>query len=113
MAVTDKVRRTIFARDQYCLHCGLSEGLTIQHRINRGAGGSKHRDNPANLIALCGLSNQLLESDAAFAQTGIAHGWKLRSWEDPFTTPVLDALTGQYWTLDDQFNRTITERKAA
>ncbi len=111
--ITRTVRAKVFARDAYCLHCGLTEGLTIQHRINRGAGGSKLRDHPANLIALCGLSNGLLESDAAFAQTGIIHGWKLRSWEDPFTTPVLDAVTGRYWTLDDQFNRTITENRAA
>lgn len=106
-------RRQVFARDGYCLHCGLTEGLTIQHRMNRQAGGSKLRDHPANLIALCALSNGLLESDAAFAQTGIAHGWKLKSWMDPYTTPVLDALTGQYWLLDDLYNRTITKKAAA
>lgn len=113
MAITPTVRRAVFARDQHCLHCGLTDGLTIQHRINRGAGGSKHRDNPANLIALCGLSNQLLEADAARAQAGRDHGWKLRSWEDPLTVPVLDVLTGQWWTLNDNFERIETKERAA
>lgn len=113
MAVTDKVRRAVFARDRHCLHCGLMEGLTVQHRVNRGAGGSKLRDNPANLIALCGLSNQLLESDAAKAQAGRDHGWKLRSWENPLAVPVLDVLTGQWWILNDNYERTETVEKAA
>ena len=111
MAITPTVRRAVFARDQHCLHCGLTEGLTIQHRVNRGAGGSKFRDNPAHLIAQCGLSNQLLEADAVRAQAGRDHGWKLRSWEDPLLVPVLDVLTGQWWVLNDKFERTETRKK--
>lgn len=107
MTITPSIRRAIFDRDQHCLHCGLTEGLTIQHRINRQAGGSKHRDNPANLIALCGLSNQLLESDAGRAKVGRAHGWKLNSWEEPLVVPVLDVLTGCWWFLDDDYHRTV------
>lgn len=113
MSVTPTIRRAIFARDQHCLHCGLTEGLTIQHRINRGAGGSKYRDNPANLIALCGLSNQLLEADAVRAQAGRDHGWKLSSWESPIDVPVLDALTGQWWILNDKYERTESMKREA
>lgn len=100
-----RVRRRIYGRDGHCLHCGRTTGLSIQHRANRGMGGAKFRDNPANLITLCLLSNILLESDAAAASRGIAHGWKLRQMDDPLATPVLDALTGEEWLLDDEYGR--------
>lgn len=112
--IPDSVRRAVFARDDdRCLHCGLTEGLTIQHRINKGHGGRKSLDNPANLITLCGLSNQLLEADSRRAQAGRDHGWKLSDWEDPPNIPVLDVLTGQWWTLNDNFERIETKERAA
>ena len=113
MAVSASVRRAIFERDGHCLHCGVTEGLTIQHRANRGAGGSKLRDTPSNLIALCGLSNQLLECDALRARAGRDHGWKLRSWEYPLTVPVLDVLTGEWAYIDNDYNRVLTQKRDA
>lgn len=112
--IPDRVRRAVYARDgDRCLHCGLTEGLTLQHRINKGHGGRRSLDNPANLITLCGLSNTLLEADSRRAKAGRAHGWKLSDWEDPLAVPVLDALTGQWWLLNDNFERTETVERAA
>jgi len=54
--VTEKEFRKYLARDNHCLHCGLQdETLVPQHRVNRGAGGSKAKrlSNASNIITLC------------------------------------------------------------
>ena len=53
-------------------------------------GGSKSGalDRVENLIVLCGIENQLLESDADLAREGVYRGYKLRSWENPLEVPV-------------------------
>lgn len=78
MTVSPKVRTQVFERDlKCCVACGSSYGLTIQHRINRGMGGSKTLDGYANLLTLCFACNTALESDAAFAEKGRRMGWKV------------------------------------
>jgi hypothetical protein len=70
-AVSASTRALVLERDNSaCVSCGSSihgpRGYSIQHRIPRGMGGSKHdpRINlPSNLIVLCGS-----------ATTG-CHGW--------------------------------------
>lgn len=90
MSVPARVRRLVFDRDgERCVHCGTTEGLTIQHRANRGMGGSKTLDGPENLIAMCALANFRLEQDSAFADLGRIYGWKIRRSEDPTAIPVL------------------------
>jgi hypothetical protein len=54
-------------RDQGCVHCGTYVAAVPHHRQNRGMGGSKKRDNPANILVLCAEVNGLLESDATWA----------------------------------------------
>ena len=109
MSVPASTRRLVFQRDgDECVHCGTTEGLTLQHRINRGLGGSKLRDGAANLLVLCGLSNQRLESSSAFADLGRVMGWKLRSWEDPETVPVRYA-SGDFYYLNDRGTRVLAE----
>jgi hypothetical protein len=65
-----------------------SGGLTIQHRRNRGAGGSHAVNGPQWLVAMCSGHNGLLESDAEFAALGRALGWKLEEGEDPLEVAV-------------------------
>lgn len=92
-------------RDQHCLHCGATEGLVPQHRANRGMGGSRARNVPSNIIALCAVANGRLESDADFAKLGRESGWKLETWQDPKTSPVFDSVSGEWFALDDFFRR--------
>lgn len=61
----------------------------MQHRINRGLGGSKLLDGPENLVVMCAWSNQRLEANAAFADLGRIYGWKLYRWQTPSEVPVL------------------------
>jgi hypothetical protein len=88
------------------LHCGETEAISPNHRANRGIGGSKKRDHPANIVVLCSYMNGAIESDSTAARVARENGWKLNSWDDPFWVPVLDVMTGVWWLLDDDFGRT-------
>ena len=85
------------ARDLYCLHCGETEAISPQHRANKGIGGSKKREHPANIIVFCSYMNSAIESDSTAAQVARENGWKLSSWDDPHWVPVFDAITGKWW----------------
>lgn len=105
MSVPAKTRRLVFERDGHeCVHCGTNYGLTIQHRANRGAGGSKLLDGPENLVVMCAWSNQRLESHAAFADLGRIYGWKLYRWQNPSEVPVLYP-DGDHYTLTSRGTR--------
>ena len=93
-------------RDGSCYHCGDVETAVPNHRANRGIGGSRKRDHPANIIVLCSEVNGLIESDALWASKAREYGWKLNSWDDPFWVPVFDAVWGVWWLLDDEWGRT-------
>ena len=104
MSISARVRQLVYERDgNACVACGVAHGLTIQHRKNRGMGGSKLLDSPANLVTMCAVENMLLESNADFADRGRRNGWKLWSYLDPLRCPVLypDGLFG----LDDSGGR--------
>jgi len=89
-----------------CYHCGDVETAIPQHRANRGMGGSRKRDHPANIVVLCSLVNGLIESDVGWQTLAREYGWKLSSWDDPLFVPVYEAMWGEWWLLDDEFNRT-------
>lgn len=103
------------ARDVHC-PCGCvgrEDTFIPQHRINRGMGGSKILDRPSNVIVLCSEVNGLIESDAGWAQAARSYGWKLRRTDSPEAEPFYDRATGTWNLIDNDFNRTITDRKAA
>jgi len=109
MSVSQKVRAGVKERDGFrCAaegpSCTRFVGLTIQHRANRGMGGSKLRDGFENLLTLCGVCNTLLEQDAAFAELGRQRGWKLASWQDPTLVAVWFAWAGEWQLLDAEGN---------
>ena len=94
------LRDKVIQRDHStCWHCGESEAISIQHRQNRGMGGSKTRDRLDNLIVLCSAFNALIESDAMAASFARDNGWKLNSWDD-YTTPVFNKNFGKWYQLD-------------
>jgi hypothetical protein len=97
--------RKYLERDGGCYHCGDVETAIPQHRVNRGMGGSKKRDHPANIIVLCSLVNGLIESNVGWQTMAREYGWKLSQWDDPYFVPVYDATSGQWWLLDDEFGR--------
>lgn len=103
--MTPKQFARFLDRDQYCLHCGETEALAPNHRVNRGMGGSKKRDHPANIVVLCSVFNGLIESNVEAANLASMNGWKLNSWDDPLFVPVWDRMSGVWWRLDDQFGR--------
>jgi len=90
-------------RDLGCVHCGETETVSPHHRANRGMGGSKIKDNPANVVVMCSQFNSLMESDEAYANIGRLYGWKLRPWESATDTPLWHRRTGTWRMLRDDF----------
>lgn len=89
-----------------CYHCGTNDATLVpQHRIGRGMGGSKSRNQPSNVITFCSYANGLLESNAEFAALARTRGWKLESWQDTTDVVVFHAPTAQWWLLDDNYGR--------
>lgn len=74
-----------------CWHCGTTEGLSLQHRANRGMGGRPSLDGWANAIALCWSLNVACEQDADVAEWATRAGWKLSSHAEPVDEPVWHA----------------------
>jgi hypothetical protein len=112
MAMKPAVLRQLHARDPWCMHCGSDVDLVPHHRKNRGAGGSKSRENDVtNVMLICALYNGLMESDADVAQQARDWGHKLRSWQDTFN-PVFDFPSGRWYRLTPDGGRTETTRDA-
>lgn len=90
-------------RDQGCVHCGTTEAIVPHHRANRGMGGSKARDVPSNIVAMCSTFNGLMESSAAHAQTAREYGWKLSTHDDPESKPIWYAIHQKWFMLDNMY----------
>jgi hypothetical protein len=76
---------------------------TLNHRINRGAGGSKGLNVLVNGCAICSVCNGLIEHDPALADVARDRGVKLRSShnlqrdiENLIGTPILHPTIGAY-----------------
>lgn len=102
--------KKLYARDQnQCLHCGTTENLTVQHRANRGMGGSKNRDQASNLIVLCWFVNFEMEASSIKAKIAKEYGWKLESWESPAMVEVWSEPLRRWILLNDDWTYTIVE----
>jgi hypothetical protein len=103
------------ARDLHCpCGCmGFEDTFVPQHRINRGMGGSRILDRPANVLVMCSAQNFLIESDADAAEAARQYGWKLSRWQTPEDEPFYDLATGTWNLIDNLYHRTITEKAAA
>lgn len=98
--VPEAVRQAVYVRDGHQCIVATPEcfgGLTLQHRVNRGMGGSDRLDTVENLLTMCAGHNTRLEADAPFAEVGRRLGWKLESWENPLEVAVFSAVGG--WRL--------------
>ena len=106
--MTPKEFRKYERRDGYCPHCGkVPPYLIPHHRANRGSGGSKLANRASNILAICSILNGEMESNPLVAEMARAYGWKLSRYENPLIVPVFDALTGNWYQLDDNYGRRI------
>ena len=73
----------------------------VNHRLNRGAGGSKLRNGLSNGCAICHTCNGLIESDSRLAEIARARGVKLREGDTPADTPIWSPFFQQWCSLGD------------
>jgi hypothetical protein len=94
-------------RDKHCPHCGSTDDTLVpNHRANRGMGGFKAGDQPANILVLCAKANGLIESDPIEAEKARKFGWKIGRYVEPTEAPYYDMVSGTWWLLDSFFGRT-------
>ena len=110
VAVTVARKMAVINRDGgFCLMAlagCLGEAQTTHHRANRGSGGSKVLDHPANLVAVCTVCNGQAEDAHAIVRMDlIERGLRVEkaatnaaTLERAKRTPV-EYLTGQRWFL--------------
>lgn len=77
---------------------------TVNHRINRGAGGSKGLNATVNGCAICGMCNGLIEAEPHMAVVARVRGVKVRSshnlardLETLIGKPLLHPILGPYY----------------
>lgn len=100
----------LVARDGGCLHCGETEAIAPNHRINRGMGGvgkNSPLNLPSNLVILCSQLNGLIESDDRWAAFAKRYGYKLERWQNPAEEPVFDFGSGVWKLLDESFGSSV------
>lgn len=109
MALAKKRLKQLQDRDDHCWHCGADGELLVpHHRKNRGAGGSKSRENDiTNLMMICAAWNGSIESSAEDAAAARSAGHKLRSWQDTWN-PVYDFGDGRWYRLEQDGTKTET-----
>jgi hypothetical protein len=110
LTLSVKKRTQVFDRDGWaCVRCTKQNELTVHHRVNRGAGGSKLFDSLAFLLTMCNTCNGLFESDFEIANQARELGYKLlrnsKPPVDPTTIPVFYKKEGVWYLLDQEGNR--------
>lgn len=110
------VKRAVIARDGgWCLlalHNCQGEATTAHHRANRGSGGSRVLNHPANLVATCSQCNSDAENAGAITRMDlIDRGLRVEkaatnaaTLTRALTTPITD-LEGRTRLLIDEHTR--------
>lgn len=94
-----------------CAATGVTEGLSIQHRADKGMGGNPLAERPSNGIILEVLLNVRLEQNADEAEHARRMGWKLSKWDDPTKVPYWHAPSQTWWLADDEGGRSPAPRE--
>lgn len=114
--IRPKVMAALNLRDRgFCLMAlpgCLGEGNVPHHRANRGSGGSKVLDHPANLVLVCSLCNGTAEDAGSMLRLDlIERGLRVekmatnaQTLERVKRTPVT-CLEGESWFLIDENTR--------
>lgn len=111
-APTDAVRKATYRRDSnLCADCGVTTGLSWQHREASGHGGRGAKApalTPADGVTLCLPHNQACEAEG---QTRALHmGWKLRRFRGNITAaqvPFYVAWCCEWWLPDTEGGKRI------
>ena len=74
---------------------------TANHRLNRGAGGSKLRNGMGNACAICHHCNGLIEQNAEYAALARDLGVKLTQGDEPEQIPIWSPFFRQWVQLND------------
>jgi len=106
MAMTPKQFEAYLRRDGGCVHCGAVDTAVGHHRANRGFGGLKSLNRPSNYLAICSELNGLMESNAEFREKALQYGWKLERYKFPEQTPIYDFYKGDWFLIDNEWNKT-------
>jgi len=106
MALKAQILKQLRSRDDHCWHCGATDDYLVpHHRINRGSGGSKRRENDiTNLMLICAYWNGIIEAQATQAMIARSYGHKLRSWQET-TEPAYDAVENKWYVLCPEGNK--------
>lgn len=94
-----------------CAATGVTQGLSAQHRYDKGMGGSALAERPSNGIILEVMLNVRLEQDAREAERARRMGWKLSKWDDPTEVPFWHAPSQTWWLADDEGGKTPAPRE--
>jgi len=102
MAVSKRTKLAVLARDNYvCVIAGLNcvgVATVVDHRANRGSGGSTVLDAPENLIACCPLCNGGKEdADGAYRAELVARGIRNATTAVEHMTTIGAITTGKGW----------------
>jgi hypothetical protein len=87
-AQVEKVRQRVYDRDGGCVVAGSAWALlwpcggawTIQHRVNRGMGGSAQFDQVESLLVMCAVHNSMDAGSMQFREACIRQGWSMPRW---------------------------------
>jgi hypothetical protein len=74
---------------------------TANHRLNRGAGGSKLRNGMSNGCAICDICNNAIEDDAELAEIARHRGVKLTEGDNPSLVPMWSTFFLMWVILHD------------
>lgn len=121
MVISKKVMADLKERDKgFCLMAlpgCLGEGDVPHHRANRGSGGSRTLDHPANLVLVCALCNGAAEDAPALVRLDlIERGLRVEkaatnqaTLQRAIDTPVTYLDGERYWLVDATTRRHIAE----
>ena len=115
MTTSAEIRKVIARDGGQCViagpHC-QGVAVTADHRANRGSGGSRALDNPANLVACCALCNGLKEdADGEYRTELIERGIRVVKAATNAATVTRAQLTpvrypdGTEWWLTTNYRR--------
>jgi hypothetical protein len=99
---TYRERQAVLSRDGWVCSMGCGSRATqVNHRANRGAGGSRSANRVGNACAICADCNFRLEDDAVAARKARELGVKISRHDDPESVPFYSQLFGMWAHLHD------------
>jgi 5-methylcytosine-specific restriction endonuclease McrA len=109
-----KTKGLVFLRDQgQCVRCGGEGELNFHHRKLRSQSSKATVHNPENIILLCGSGTTGCHGWVhANPSTAYLMGWLVPAWADPLDVPCFVLTEDEFYRLDADASRTITQKAA-